>query len=282
VQRAAVAAAVVLAVTALASCATVSSWSGLIRDLEAGGFTNVSVNIDTGDEPYTLVVKADAPEGDSTAEAQEAAAEIVWNSYPSRFEELRLTIEGETEDYTRAELNEQFGARPEALDEGTLEDDITRDSISLLIGLLVLAMVVVLAAAVTALLVLRSRKVSAARRRRVWADAMPHPTPWAPPGPMGPPAPSGPWASPGDAPPTPDGMPAPGPFTPAPPPGGWVPVGGPLPPSGMARALEDDTSPREWDIPEDPRERKADVRLFGRRPRGAKPPTSHLPPGWDN
>ena len=267
--RLALAAGVAVVVASLAACSTVEAFSDLDGDLRSAGFTSTQVTVAGGD-PVVLVVSADAPAGDTTTEGHEQAAELIWDRFPRRFEAARLTIDDDTRTVTRAELQEQFGDRPNGLDEGgDLADEVGRLGLGLLLGVLVLGLVLVFVAGLVTLLVVRARR--AARLQAAGHGGHPGPlatpVPWAPP-------PAGPMP------------PAPSPTGPVPPPAGWAPA---APAPG-------------WDEPRDPAdpdpqpsmaaadaaseppatsEDRAERRRLGRRPRGPRPPATQLPPGWD-
>ncbi len=283
-------------VAVLAACGTVQAFSDLDGALEDAGFSKVGVNVAAGD-PVTLTVSADSPAGTSTEEAQDQAAEVVWTTFPRSFDDVRITIDGESRTLTSEELQERFGDRPAGLVEGDLSDDVSRLSIGLVVGVLLAGVVVVGTGGVVALLVVRHRRRTAPRAPRgPWA---PHPGAVAHPGPL-----------PGAVPP--------GPGAPVPPPGGWVPVAPPPgpPPPGAPHAppsappvtpadadaapgapggapAEEGVAPEPppwWTTPRPPtpgvvhprshREARADARRHGRPVRGPRPPESQIPPGW--
>ncbi len=259
------------AIVALAaSCSTVRAFTDLDSALTDAGFTSTQVSVG-GSDPVTLTVSADAPAGDSTEEAQDAAAQVVWESFPRRFEQARITIDGEERTVTPTELRERFGDRPAGLDEhGDLGDDVTRLSIGLIVGILVAGVVVVALIAVVAVVVVR-------RRRRA---AGPRPggpeVPWAPPPGLGgtpaaPVPPTGGWGPPVGG-------------TPQPPGGGAGPGGSSPPPSTPPLAPPAEPPSAQPDVvpeaPDPTPESRADARRKGRRVPGPRPPASQIPPGW--
>lgn len=275
-------------VVLLAGCGTFSTMTDLAGRLEDDGFRNVRVNFDQRNLGV-LVVRADAPSGSSTEEGQEAAAKVVWDTFPRRVDAVRITIDGDGRGWTYAEMEEAFGERPDRLDRTALDDDLTRLAVTSVVGALAVGVVVLVLVGVTILLVARSR-----RRGRVVGQPV---QPWMPPD-----------------------------HRPVPPDGGWVPAGS-APPSGvsLAKQGEDtgnadaDTSsgtgtstgtssgtgtttpptfapppvPSAWTGLDDgaagrspePRERgrrrDPDARRLGRRPPGRRPDAAHTPPGWD-
>ncbi len=240
--------------------------TNLASELEQEGFDDVTTTV----EPDSvLVVSARSPSGATTEEAQDQAAEIVWERFPRSFEGLRLTVDGETERLSYDDLEDELGPRDEDLDAGgDVVDDVTRSLVVVVVALVAGALALVLIVAVVAIVLTRR-----SRRRR----ATPTPVgPWAPPvlsttdpardpttdptkGPIPPPAGWG-NPAPGAAP-----SPPPPPDTPRP-----VPTWTPAPPR-----------PRPVDLRKVPVETKADRRRLGRRPRGPLPDAAHTPPGWD-
>lgn len=250
---AALAGAVLLVLGGLAGCSTVQAFTDLTSELEDEGFSDVQVNVAGGD-PVALTISADSPAGTGTEEARDRAAEVVWDTFPRRVDEVRITIDGVARTLTAADLQERFGDRPAGLEEGDLGDDVNRVGAGVLVGLLLVGVLVVATTGSVALLVVR-------RRRR--APARPRP-PWAPTGPVPPPA------------------------GPVPPPGGWTPIGGPptAPPTGAegppATGPPAPTGPPPPGAVHPPsrRQARADARRRGRPVPGPRPPESQLPPGW--
>ena len=254
-------AAVVLAL--LAGCGTVRAFTDLDGALRDAGFTSTRVNV-AGSDPVALTVRADAPAGDSTEEGQDAAAELVWTTFPRRFDEARITIDGQSRTVTPAQLQERFGDRPAGLDDQTLGDDFDRIGIGIVLGVLVAGVLAVGIAGLVALVVVRRR-----RRRRPPPLVGGPPAPWAPT--AGPVPPPGGWGPPQAPPVTPSPPTAPSPTAPpAPPPSA------PDDPTSPAAA----TPPPWTPAPLSHREARADARRRGRPVRGPRPPSTQLPPGW--
>ena len=255
-RRGTVAALIVLAL-ALAACSSVEPFTDLTTELGDAGFDNPSVFV-LAEDPAVLTVRAGAPAGKTTAEGHDAANRLVWTRYPRRFERLRVTIDGERRDHTRAQLAEALGPRPEGLEDGSLDDDVGRLVTWTVVGLLGLGLGGLAFVGLIVLLVVRSRRRSGRSRPR---PVPLHPAPWAPAG--HPPA-----GAPGPAP-----VPPPGGWTPAAP-GAWAPPApGATPPPPATWAPSPTASPAD-DLP------PADARQLGRRPRGPRPPATQLPPGW--
>lgn len=269
-QGAALLGAVTLLVALVAGCSTVRAFTDLDTALRDAGFTDTRVNVAAGD-PVALTVSADAPPGDSAEEAQTKAAEVIWTTFPRRFEEARISIDGDSRTVTRDQLQEQFGDRPAGLDDqGDLADDVNRVGVTFLVGVLLTGLVIVLVGGVTALLIVRRRRRSAPRRATGPRE------PWAPPptqpggAPAGAVPPAGGWGDPqpGEAPP--QGPSAP---TTAPSPGGppaEVPPTGSSPGPSAAIPVH----------PRSDRETRADARRLGRPARGPRPPATQVPRGW--
>jgi hypothetical protein len=241
-------------VAALAACSTISSFADLIEELQEEGFTDVSANIDQRNAS-ALVVSADAPAGTTVTDAQDQAAEVVWTRFPRRFEGLRVTIDGEREEWTYDQLEDELGPRPAGLEDGDLGDDINQVALIAVIGTLVAGVVGIAVVGLIVFLVVRAN-----RRNRPPRPTWPHPQPWMPP---------------------PPGMPTSG--GPVPPPGGWAPAGappGPTPAPPSPPSLAKAPVPPFPPAPAGRRRRDPDARRLGRRPRGATPDKAHTPPGW--
>ena len=306
-----------LVLALLAGCSTISSFTDLESDLDDAGFRDVRISLTTT-RPVGLVVSADAPPGRTTAEGVAEAKEVIWTTFPRRFERLELTIDDEHDTLTYEHLEDELGARPERLDAGgDLESDVTRLGLFTLLGLLLAGVVVVALVAVLAIVLVRGN-----RRARA---AAPPPTPWAPPATTGPPDPTPPSAASHPIPPLgtppPPGATAPsdparpsdpaypgapsGPIAPTPPPGGWTaarpdvwggpppsapgtptstggsdPSGGPDPSGPTGHPADDPTAPAIG-VPTSATASRGEARLLGRRPRGPRPPAAQMPAGWD-
>jgi len=292
-------------VAVLVGCSTFDALTDLQGDLEEEGFSDVTANIAPTDAS-AVVISASAPEETTPEEAQDRAADVVWQQFPRRFEVLRVTIDGEEEQWSYAQLREELGPRPDDLDTSKeIGEDLTRSATAVVLG--ATAAGVLLVGFIGLVVVLGVR----ARRRSSPALPRPHPQPWmppsmpsatpspppggwapasAPPGPPGsaaapgPPAPPAPGGSPEangstgvpDAPPTasrPTSAPAPG-GAPTPTP----PV--PAPPSLAKGPAPEQGRPVPPAPPVGRRRRDPDARRLGRRPRGPVPDPAHTPPGW--
>jgi hypothetical protein len=284
-----------VAVAAIAGCSTIEAFTDLSSALRAEGFTDIEVTVGGGD-PVVLVVNADAPSGSTTSEALDDATEIVWTTFPRRFEVLQLTVDGERRRLGYDEIEEDLGARPARLDRTDLTDEVTRLSLGLIVGLVATVILILLVVGVVLLVVSRRR-----RRRGVMGGPPPAGVAaWAPPvGAAGPGAQHPGWGPPTGWPPTGAGPPPPGWF----PPPGWVPPPGwapPGPPTGPATGPPGSSAgpptgpagpppgPAGWTptppapplTAEERAEARRDARRRGRPPRGPRPPATQVPPGW--
>ncbi|HYI60414.1 MAG TPA: hypothetical protein VEW93_01265 [Acidimicrobiales bacterium] len=170
---------VALGLVLLGACSTIRVFTDFGAVLRDAGFGDVTVTIDSRG-PSTLVVTASAPGGDTLTEAHDLAAELAWQRFPRRFEELRVTLDGERREHTRAQLEEAYGPRPAGLDETDLGDEVTRFGVTALVSVMVVGLVVMAGVAVAVVLVIRARR----RRRPAQGDRpVDPPPPWPPPGP---------------------------------------------------------------------------------------------------
>ncbi len=259
---------------AIAGCSTIEAFTDLTSALRDEGFSDVEATVGGGD-PVVLVVRADAPPDASTTEALDDATEIIWTTFPRRFDVLQLTVDGEGRRQDYDEIEEELGARPASLDETDLTDEVTRLSIGLVVGLVAGVLLVALVVGVVILVATRRR-----RHRGVMGGPPPTGlTAWAPPvgAPGLPPQTWGPPPGPPNGPPThwapPAGPPASGPphpGQPLAPPAGALPAHTPAPPAPPAPPL----------TAEEKADARREARRIGRRHRGPRPPATHVPPGW--
>ncbi|HVF13669.1 MAG TPA: hypothetical protein VM942_03665 [Acidimicrobiales bacterium] len=160
----------------LGACTTIR---GLIETEEAltgAGYTDVEMGFDSAEGFNQIDINVRPPssaEGDAE-DAAERAAEVVWNTFPLRFDILRVDLlgpfEGFRTTYTYGEMAEIFGARDPALDEKELGDDVVRTGVGVAVVLLVGGLLFV--GAVVLAIVLGVR---ASRRRKSVT-----PPPWPP------------------------------------------------------------------------------------------------------
>jgi hypothetical protein len=264
---------------AIVGCSTIEAFTDLTGALRAEGFSDVEATVGGDGSPVVLVVTADAPSGSSTDEALDEATEIVWTTFPRRFDVLQLTVDGEGRRLDYAEIEEDLGARPARLDETDLTDEVTRLSLGLVVGLVAGVLLVALVVGIVLLVATR-------RRRRRGVIGGPPPTgltAWAPPvgAPGGPPPawgpPTGPpaaWAPPPHASPPESTSPPPGPIE------GGPPTGPPPPPPAPPAPTPPATPAALPLTAEERADAKREARRIGRRPRGPRPPATQVPPGW--
>ena len=218
----------------------------LTTRIQRAGYSNVEVFHNFGSGVSSEVtVDAGVGRGEPPPEGQEEIAEIVWTTYPRRFDLLTVTLAGDLESFERSELTALFGERDPTLDEREFSDDLTS---GIRTAAIVGGLVALVAVVVVVVLVRRSRR----RRAQQWPGMPQAPAGYAtygrgyappphaaPPPPDRPPPPSGPWPPPppGGMPPVPGAPPPPvappPPITP-PPPAGPPPVAPPpaAPPPG--------------------------------------------------
>lgn len=302
--RAWLAAGLLLLMAVSAGCGTVRAFTDTIEALEDEGFSKVQVNVAGGD-PVALTVKADGPPGESTDEAHRIASELVWDEFPRRFDEARISIDGDRQVLTRGQLQERFGDRPEGLDDQDLGDDVNRIGLGLVLTVLLASVLVVAVVGLVTLLLVRSSRRSPRSPSRPSArlPAGTGPAPWAPPpgagssgaAPGGPGLPAGspvppaggwapadpaaadrPWVPAWNDPPTAPGGAEPGAPAPGTPSDGREPG---APPEAAPRAPWPAEPPAGEAVPPHG-ESKADRRRLGRPARGPRPPAGNTPPGW--
>jgi len=166
---------VVLGVVLLAACTTVRGLLDTEQALEGAGYTQVDVGFDSNNG-FDQVEITLLPDGTETSadEQAERAAEVVWTTFPLRFDLLRIELlgrfEGEATTYTYGEMAEIFGPRDPGLDDKELSDDVVRAGLGIAIVLAVGGLLF-LAAVVLAIVF----GVRASRRRKAVT-----PPPWPP------------------------------------------------------------------------------------------------------
>jgi hypothetical protein len=243
--------AAVLVVLAIgAGCSAVTELLQLTSRISRAGYSGVEVFHNFGSGSSSEVsVDASVGRGEPPPAGQQEIAEIVWTTYPRRFDLLTVTLGGDFDSFERSELTALFGPREPSLDEREFSDDLTSGirTAAVVFGLFALVTVVVVV-----VLVRRSRR----RRAQQWPGMPPsapsgyatygpgHGTPGRPPIP---PPPFGmPPPPPAQAPPAPDSWPPP-------PPGGMPPApGAPPPPVAPPPAAPPPTFPppgRDWPPP---------------------------------
>lgn len=198
--------AALLGIVALAlaagACSTLDELFQLEERIEREGYRVTNVfHEDFGRGANEVQVDAESNRGQEGAAGRDEIAEIVWTTYPRRFQTVAITLDGDLEVLSRGELQERFGPRPERLDEEEFNDEVNE---TIRTGAIAGAIALAVIAVAVVLIVRRVR-----RRRR---ERMPPPPP---PGSWG-----GGWGQPGMPPPPPPG----------PPPGYTPPSGYPPPP----------------------------------------------------
>jgi hypothetical protein len=215
----------------LAGCELATGTVRTATELQEAGIRDPDLQYEDG--VASLDYDADPNPLEARAE-QDRAAEIIWRNLPFRIDEIVVSSSSGAfparREYPRAQLEQEFGPRPERLDRSA--SDIARRAALIAV---VVALVVLVAVVLIIILVVR-----AVRRRPT-----PQPAgPWSPPGPQQPwgqppqgqpgwgqPPPAQPgWgqappAQPGYGQPPPQGWPPPQ----APPPGSWPPPQAPPP-----------------------------------------------------
>ena len=130
--------ALLLALPALAGCGAASS--GNDTPIDKAAWTAAGVDhpeFQLGDDGVLHAeVDTSLPIDDTDdrgAGFAERAAQIVWRTYPGRFDVLELTVGHDgvalvTEEYPRADLERRLGPRPAALDDGVERTDAAADA----------------------------------------------------------------------------------------------------------------------------------------------------------
>jgi hypothetical protein len=223
---AALAAALVTAVAA-AGCGAITELIRLQERIEDAGYDVDGVFHDDFSSG-TSQVEVDARTGDGEAppDGQLEIAEIIWTTYPRRFDTVFVELDSDQALFTRGELQERFGPRAASLDERGFGDDVAGGvRVVAWYGLVVLIGGVI--AIVTTLVVLRRRRRQSDGWGRPdsgsWVGPPPsEPLAWSPPAP--PPGPPPGWSPPGAYDPGPAGSAGSSGYPPPPPP--------PSPPAG--------------------------------------------------
>lgn len=109
---------VLVGLAALAGCA-IQSITELDTDIRKAGLRDVSTTVEVA-RGSVVVVNASAGRGQTVEEAQDEVAQVVWDTFPHRFDRLRVTIDDEAETWSYAELERDLGDRPASLDVGEL------------------------------------------------------------------------------------------------------------------------------------------------------------------
>lgn len=149
------------------SCGVISAITDTQSALEDEGFDNVSVSFQDTNGRTTVEVDADQPsDTDSTSDAQKQAAEVVWTEFPRRLDSVDVTIDGDGERFSRSELEDMFGDRPDGLDDKDITDDARNIGIGVVIALGVGALLCIGLIVLIIVLVSRSRKKKRAQQQQ--------------------------------------------------------------------------------------------------------------------
>jgi hypothetical protein len=165
-----------LGVLVLAGCTTIRGLIDTENALGRAGFTDVDVNF-SSDNGFDQVEVALRPKSTELPAADaEAAAQVVWTTFPLRFDLLRIERLGpgdsQVTTYTYSEMAEIFGARPAGLDDKELGDDVVRAGVGVAIVLAVGGLLFTIAVVLAIVFGVR-----ASRRRK---SAVPPPWPPVP------------------------------------------------------------------------------------------------------
>jgi hypothetical protein len=167
----------------LAGCTTVRGLIDTEDALRRAGYTDVDVGFDSanGFDQVKATVRPPSTEGGADGQA-EGAAQVVWTTFPLRFDLVRVALLGEFEGstsaftYTYGEMAEMFGPRPPGLDDKELGDEVVKAGVGIAVVLVVGGLVFL--AAVVLAIVLGVR----ASRRRTSVTPPPWPPVIGPPG----------------------------------------------------------------------------------------------------
>jgi hypothetical protein len=179
VKRATAAALAAIVLVLVAGCGVVDAMLDAEDALERLGFTDVSVGLEHADGIDIVTVSYGTGPGETQAGRDQAAASVIWETVPYRFD--RLVIDGRA--YGRFQLEEQFGARDPSLDERTIGDEFERVGLRVLGVFALVAFLVVVAVVVVVVLIVRANR---RRRQQLYAVWDPHggrlpDGQWAPP-----------------------------------------------------------------------------------------------------
>lgn len=196
------------ATAAVAGCSTINELIQLQDRIEREGYeVSNAFHDDFGSSLNEVQIEATTGRGEEPPAGTEEIAEIVWQTYPRRFDTVAVELDADSRTFSRSQLQERFGPRPEQLDERAFGDDLRSGIRGIAIGALIAIGVGVVAIITTIVLVRRSRR-----------NNPPRPPQAPPPGYYGgapgwypPPAPPPPPPGPPVAPPPPQAPPAPPP-----------------------------------------------------------------------
>ena len=115
------------AVLALAGCSRAQGVADTRRALEGAGYNEVDVDLRAGSG--IGVARVDAAGGP----APEAAAKVVWETLPVRFDQLIVAIGVATTPYSYEELTGRFGPRDASLDGKQIDEQVVRSGLKLML-----------------------------------------------------------------------------------------------------------------------------------------------------
>ncbi|MGI5127585.1 hypothetical protein ACQEVB_12305 [Pseudonocardia sp. CA-107938] len=167
----------------LAGCGALQTTLDMSGRLQKDGFRSASVLLNSKNGHDVVTVRAEGHDTLRGDDAFDRAARIVWQELPLRFDELQVTIAGETARAARQDLEDAFGSRNPALDQRSIGQEIGGGFVT--VGIVVLVVFVVGTIGIVLLVVWLVRR---SQRRRASAPPWPPRPPYGgPPMPPGPP-----------------------------------------------------------------------------------------------
>ena len=162
----------VLLCATLVGCAAIADLAGLQTRIQDAGYTNVSLyhRSNNGTDIVEITASGSSPD---------KIAEIVWDTYPEHVDQVAITLNGNQEVYSEAQLRDAFGDR--AVTEKPDDDtDVMKSIVTwLIVGVVVFLLLIVGVIILVVVLVRRSR-----RRKAQQPPYYPPPPPnWPPAGP---------------------------------------------------------------------------------------------------
>ena len=161
IRRAALLVLAVVGLALLAGCTTIKGLIDTENALDRAGFTDVDVNASTDNGFDTVEITVRPPAEGSAASEAERAAEVVWTTFPLRFDLVRIKLLGPddtTTSYTSSEMREIFGPRSPDLDEKELGDEFLKVGVGVAVVLLGGGLFVVGAVVLVIVLAVRSSR----------------------------------------------------------------------------------------------------------------------------
>lgn len=107
-------------------CAAISDLIDLEERIEDAGYdVTGTFHDDFGGGRNEVEIEAESRiRGEPPPAGQLEIAEIVWDTYPRQFDTLEIDLDGDTDTFSRGELQEQFGPRDPELDERDFDDEV--------------------------------------------------------------------------------------------------------------------------------------------------------------